>query len=67
MEFHPNGDLLREPYWVEGTWREALMTLLIPYQHQAGYFLAGTAPTPPSLMLGNATPPPENPKPQDPK
>jgi hypothetical protein len=67
MEFGPNGDLLREPYWVEGTWREALMTLLVPYQYQAGYFLAGAAPTPPSLMLGNAASPPESPKPQTPQ
>ncbi len=67
MEFGPNGALLREPYWVEGTWREALMTLLVPYQYQAGYFLAGSAPTPPSLMLGNATPSSESSEPQDSK
>ena len=53
-EFNPEGDFIRDPYWVEGTWKEALTTLLIPYQHQAGYYLAGSAPTPPSLMLGNS-------------
>ena len=55
MEFNPEGELLRDPYWVEGTWKEALMTLLLPYQYQAGYYLTGAAPTPPSLMLTNAT------------
>lgn len=52
-EFDLEGEFLRDPYWVEGTWKEALMTLLLPYQYQSGYYLAGTAPTPPSLMLGN--------------
>jgi hypothetical protein len=55
IEYNPEGELLRDPYWVEGTWKEALMTLLLPYQYQAGYYLAGTAPTPPSLWLGNAS------------
>ncbi|MDD2708270.1 MAG: hypothetical protein PHV34_09695 [Verrucomicrobiae bacterium] len=54
VEFNQQGDLIRDPYWVEGTWKEALMTLLLPYQYQAGYYLAGTAPTPPSLWLGNS-------------
>lgn len=56
VEFNPEGELLRDPYWVEGTWKEALMTLLLPYQYQAGYYLAGSAPTPPSLWLGNQAP-----------
>jgi len=64
MEIGPDGDLLREPYWVEGTWREALMTLLVPYQYQAGYFLAGAAPTPPSLMLAHAAAASDSAKPQ---
>lgn len=54
-EFNPEGEFLRDPYWVEGTWKEALTTLLMPYQNQAGYYLAGSAPTPPSLMLDNQT------------
>ncbi|MBI4025917.1 MAG: hypothetical protein HY360_13105 [Verrucomicrobia bacterium] len=52
-EFDPDGEFIRDPYWVEGTWKEALTALLLPYQYQAGYYLAGSAPTPPSLMLGN--------------
>jgi hypothetical protein len=55
VEFDMMGEFLRDPYWVEGTWREALMTLLTPYQQQSGYYLAGSAPTPPSLMLGNTS------------
>ncbi len=54
LEFSPDGGLLRDPYWVEGTWKEALLTLLLPFQYQAGYYLAGAAPTPPSLWLDNA-------------
>ena len=53
-EFNPEGEFIRDPYWVVGTWRDALATLLLPYQYQAGYYLAGSAPTPPSLMLGNS-------------
>ena len=65
VEFDLLGEFLRDPYWVEGTWREALMMLLTPYQQQSGYYLAGSAPTPPSLMLGNSsanTPPHEETK-----
>lgn len=53
-EFTPEGEFIRDPYWVEGTWKDALATLLMPYQYRAGYYLTGTAPTPPSLMLGNS-------------
>jgi len=53
VEFDPEGEFIRDPYWVEGTWKEALTTLLLPYQYQSGYYLSGTAPTPPSLMLGH--------------
>ncbi len=56
LEFTPEGELARDPYWIEGTWKEALMTLLIPFQYQAGYYLAGAAPTPPSLMLEGSSP-----------
>ncbi len=56
VEFNPEGEFIRDPYWVEGTWKDALATLLMPYQQQAGYYLAGSAPTPPSLMLGHQTP-----------
>jgi hypothetical protein len=55
VEFDLQGEFIRDPYWVEGTWKEALTTLLMPYQHQAGYFLAGSAPTPPALLLGHTS------------
>jgi hypothetical protein len=52
VEFDMKGQFIRDPYWVDGTWREALMTLLMPLQYSTGYYLSGSAPTPPSLMLG---------------
>jgi len=54
-EFDLNGEFIRDPYWVEGAWKEALTALLLPYQYQLDYYLAGGAATPSSLMLGNAT------------
>lgn len=61
-EFNPEGEFLRDPYWVEGTWKEALTTLLLPYQYQSGYYLAGATATPPSLLLGHdsAAPSPDH-------
>jgi len=55
VEFDPEGEFVRDPYWVDGTWRDALLTLLMPYQYQAGFFLTGTAATPPSLLLGSSS------------
>ena len=54
-EFNPQGEFIRDPYWVEGTWKDALTTLLMPYQYRAGYYLSGSTPTPPSLMLGHSS------------
>ncbi len=54
VEFNLEGEFFRDPYWVEGTWKEAIATLLLPYQYQSGYYLSGNAPTPPSLMLEHA-------------
>ncbi len=53
-EFALDGHFLRDPYWVEGAWKEALATFLFPYYGQAGFYLAGTAPTPASLLSNNA-------------
>jgi len=36
---------------VEGTWKEALTSLLVPLDRQASYLLAGRAETPDSLLL----------------
>lgn len=64
-EFDTAGEFLRDPYWVEGTWKDALTSLLLPYQHQAGYYLSGSAQTPPALLLGNSTPTNFEPKQED--
>jgi hypothetical protein len=60
-EFGLDGQFSREPYWVDGNWREALMMLLMPYQFQSGLYLEAPVPTPVSLMLGQgpSTSPPE--------
>jgi len=50
-EFNMEGNFARDPYWVEGTWKEALTTLLMPLERQASFLLAGRAETPDSLLL----------------
>ena len=49
-EFNMAGDFARDPYWVEGTWKEALTTLLLPLDRQSSYLLAGRTDTPNSLL-----------------
>ena len=50
-EFNMEGNFSRDPYWVEGTWKEALTELLLPFDRQASYLLAGRADTPDALLL----------------
>jgi FeS assembly protein IscX len=50
-EFNMEGNFARDPYWVEGTWKEALTALLVPLDRQASYLLAGRAETPDALLL----------------
>ena len=50
-EFNMEGNFARDPYWVEGTWKDALTTLLMPLERQASFLLAGRAQTPDSLLL----------------
>ena len=50
-EFNMEGNFARDPYWVEGTWKDALTALLLPLDRQSGYLLAGRAETPDSLLL----------------
>jgi FeS assembly protein IscX len=50
-EFNMEGTFSRDPYWVEGTWKDALTTLLMPLERQASFLLAGRAQTPDSLLL----------------
>ena len=50
-EFNMEGNFARDPYWVEGTWKDALTALLLPLDRQGAYLLAGRAETPDSLLL----------------
>jgi hypothetical protein len=50
-EFDLDGEFARDPYWVNGTWKDALTALLVPLDGQASYLLAGRAETPAALML----------------
>ena len=50
-EFNMEGNFARDPYWVEGTWKDALTALLVPLDRQGAYLLAGRAETPDSLLL----------------
>lgn len=49
-ELGRDGSFKREPYWVDGSWKEALMTLLMPFQYQSNFLLQGQAATPPQLL-----------------
>ncbi len=50
-EFDPHGRFARDPYWVDGTWKDALASLLMPLQHHFGQYLMGPAATPTALLL----------------
>ena len=50
-EFDMAGNFSRDPYWVEGTWKDALTAFLIPLDRQSSYLLAGRAETPAALLL----------------
>jgi len=50
-EFNMEGAFSRDPYWVEGTWKDALTAFLVPLDRQSAYLLAGRAETPDSLLL----------------
>jgi len=52
-EFNAEGHFARDPYWVDGTWKEALISLLLPYQYRSNFYLAAPTETPAALMLGN--------------
>ncbi len=50
-EFNMEGNFSRDPYWVEGTWKDALTAFLLPLDRQSAYLLAGRAETPDALLL----------------
>ena len=50
-EFNLEGDFARDPYWVDGSWKDALTAFLLPLERQTNYLLAGRAQTPDALLL----------------
>jgi hypothetical protein len=50
-EFNMEGNFARDPYWVDGSWREALTALLLPLDRRSPYMLAGRAETPQALLM----------------
>ena len=50
-EFDLEGEFSRDPYWVDGSWKDALTAFLLPLERQTNYLLAGRAQTPDSLLL----------------
>ena len=57
-EFGPDGHFSRDPYWVDGMWKDALIGLLLPYQYRSNFYLAAPTETPSALMLGSGGPRP---------
>jgi len=49
-EFGQTGDFLGNPYWVDGTWKEALAMMLLPQQAGAGYYLHGGGVQAPTMI-----------------
>jgi len=62
-EFGMDGQFSRDVYWVDGNWKEALLSLMMPYQ-QVGYYLAGPTETPRELLLQDGAT--ANPNPSEP-
>lgn len=54
-EFGNDGHFSRDPYWIDGTWKEALIGLLLPYQYRSNFYLAAPKETPAHLMLGGGS------------
>lgn len=63
-EFNMQGEFARDPYFVDGTWKEALTILLLPFQKQAGFYLHAPSQTPRELLLQEGARPNDNSMPQ---
>lgn len=50
-EFGTDGHFTRDPYWVDGAWKEALIGLLMPYQYRSNFYLEAPTETPAALMI----------------
>ena len=59
-EFGADGHFSRDPYWVDGSWKDALISLLLPYQYRSNFYIEAPAETPQNLLPGY-TPPEERP------
>ncbi len=44
--FDHEGNYIRDPYWVDGIWKDALVGFLLPYASRAGYYLGERTDTP---------------------
>lgn len=42
-EFNKEGRFIAEPYWVDGSWKEALSMILLPHQMAAGFYLTNSS------------------------
>ncbi|MBX7156920.1 MAG: hypothetical protein K1X66_00840 [Verrucomicrobiae bacterium] len=49
-EFDTQGQFIHDPYFVDGTWKEALLALLLPYSGRAGFYLGNRAASPALLQ-----------------
>lgn len=54
-EFDTEGQFVQDPYFVEGTWKEALLALLIPYSGRAGFYLGDRSSSPEVVLLQEKT------------
>jgi hypothetical protein len=59
VELDEEGHFRRDPYFVDGTWKEALLTLLIPLKHQAGFYLEQMVTRSGNLLKNKETPRPD--------
>ncbi|HSI82682.1 MAG: hypothetical protein ACAI35_04865 [Candidatus Methylacidiphilales bacterium] len=55
VEFDVAGEFSRPPYWVDGTWKDALMSMLMPANKRAAFLLEGPVATPVALLLQDDT------------
>ncbi len=59
VEMDEENHFRRDPYFVDGTWKEALLTLLIPLKHQAGFYLEQMVTRSGNLLKNNNAPYPD--------
>ena len=55
-EFGSDGHFSRDPYWVDGSWKDALIGLLLPYQYRSNFYIEAPTATPQNLLPGYQAP-----------